>query len=62
MKARVDEDLCISCGLCEEVCPGVFEMGDDIALVKVDEVAEEDEDSCREAAEDCPVDAIEIDE
>ena len=25
----VDEDLCIGCGRCEELCPRVFEVGDD---------------------------------
>ena len=36
MKANVDQNLCSGCGLCEQVCPEVFEMGDDnIAKVKV---------------------------
>ncbi len=62
MKATVDEN-CIGCELCVETCPEVFEMGDEgLAEVKVDVVPEEVEDSCREAAEDCPVDAIQIEE
>jgi ferredoxin len=29
MKAIVDKDLCIGCGLCVDVCPEVFEMNAD---------------------------------
>ncbi len=62
MKAIVDEETCIGCGLCAETCPEVFEMGDDKARVKVDEVPANAVDSCREAAENCPVEAIKIEE
>lgn len=58
MKALVDKDLCTGCGLCCDICPGVFEMGDDVAVAITDEVADEDEAVCREAAESCPVSAI----
>ena len=60
MKAKVDEDLCTGCGLCVETCPEVFDMEDDIAVVKVDPVSGDAEDSCKDAAEECPVEAIEI--
>ena len=60
MKAVVDEDLCSGCGLCEETCPEVFEMKDELAVVKVDVVPPEAEDKCKEAAEDCPSEAISI--
>ncbi len=62
MKAIVDEETCIGCGLCAETCPEVFEMGDDKARTKVDEVPANAADSCREAAENCPVEAIKIEE
>ena len=62
MKAKVDADACTGCGLCEETCPEVFELSDDVAKVKVDVVPPEAQDSCREAAEDCPVEAISIEE
>ncbi len=62
MKATVNED-CIGCELCVETCPEVFEMSDEgLAEAKVDTVPEEAEDTCREAAEACPVDAIELEE
>jgi len=62
MKARVDADECIGCGLCQETCPEVFELKDDLAVVKVDPVPAEAEASCREAADSCPVEAITIEE
>jgi len=58
MNVVVDEDLCTGCGLCEETCPTVFSLENDIAKVIVDAVPSEDEVSCREAAEECPVEAI----
>lgn len=61
MKATVDRDTCISCGLCVSICPNVFEMDDeDIAIVKVDTIDVQDEEDAIEAADQCPVSAIEI--
>ncbi len=57
MKVRI-EDTCTACGLCCDTCPDVFEMGDDIARVKVAEVPAELEDSVQQAADECPVEAI----
>ncbi len=59
MKAVV-HDTCTSCGLCVDSCPEVFEMGSDQAQVKVDSVPSELEDAAQQAADECPVDAIEI--
>jgi ferredoxin len=60
MKARVDADACIGCGLCESTCPEVFKMDGDKAVVIGSSVASAAEDSCRKAADDCPVTAIVI--
>jgi ferredoxin len=62
MKAIVDQDACIGCGLCPDLCPEVFEMTGDKATVKTDTVPPEAEASCRNAMESCPVDAISIKE
>ena len=62
MRAKVDAELCTGCELCCETCPEVFEMGDDVAVVKIEEVPADAEDSAREAAEDCPSEAIIIEE
>ena len=49
--------------MCEDVCPEVFEMGDDgLAKVKVATVPPEAEDDCRAAADQCPSEAITIHE
>lgn len=62
MRVTVDDETCIGCGLCEETCPEVFEMNDDKARVKVDEVPEDIAKTCKEAVENCPVEAIEVEE
>ncbi len=57
MKVTI-EDTCTACGLCVDTCPDVFEMGDDIAQVIVDEVPEEHEEAVKQAAEECPSESI----
>ncbi|MDD4088113.1 MAG: ferredoxin [Tissierellia bacterium] len=61
MKANVDRDACISCGLCESICPDVFELDDEsISVVKVDPIPSEFEDCAKEAEAECPTDAIHV--
>ena len=61
MKAKVDKDNCSGCAVCVEVCPDVFELGEDNqAMVKVDPIPPEHEEACRDAADQCPTEAIEI--
>jgi ferredoxin len=64
VKVTVDEDLCTACGLCVDTCPEVFDLGDDddVAQVKVDVVPEEFEELCEQAAEECPSEAIIIED
>jgi len=59
MKAHVDKDTCIGCGLCPGICPVIFEMEDDgKAVASKDEVAEKLVSSAKDAEEQCPVGAI----
>lgn len=61
MKAHVDHDTCIGCGVCPSVCPEVFEMRDDgLSHVIVDTVPDGSEDAAKDAEESCPVDAITV--
>ncbi len=60
MKAVVDQEGCVGCGLCADTCPEVFEMDESVAKVIVETVPEEAEDSCREAASACPVEVITV--
>jgi len=57
MNVRI-EDTCISCGVCVDICPQVFEMGDDCAVTLVEKVPSTLIEKVEEAAYDCPVDAI----
>ena len=59
MKLRI-EDSCTACGLCVDTCPEVFEMGDEIAEVIVDNVPPELEETAQQATDECPVEAIVI--
>lgn len=61
VKAEVDKDTCIGCGLCPSVCPSVFDMGDDgKAEAIVDEVPSDDEAAAKDAESSCPVNAISV--
>ena len=55
------EDTCTACGLCVDTCPEVFDMGDEMAIVIVDEVPAEYEEAVQQAADECPVEAIIVD-
>ena len=62
MRVKIDDELCESCESCVEICPEIFQMIGDIAVTKMEEVPEELEEACREAADTCPMVAIIIEE
>ena len=55
----VDQDLCISCGLCISICEDVFSWNeDDKAEAIDDEIPEDLVEDVEEAVESCPTEAI----
>lgn len=63
MRAWIDRDGCISCGLCADTCPEAFRIADDgLAEVYVEEIPEDSEDMAQEAADGCPVSVIHVEE
>lgn len=62
MIVSIDDDSCVGCGTCVEICSEIFEMDGDLAAVKVHEVPENLRESCREAADACPVEAVIIED
>jgi len=61
MRPEVDESLCIGDGICVDICPEVFEMGDDnLAHVIDSNPGAGLDDRVREAADACPTSAITI--
>lgn len=58
MKPEIDDELCTGCGICETICPEVFEVGEDGLAHVINNHC--DDDCCIEAADNCPEEAIEI--
>ena len=59
MTAHVNGN-CIGCGLCPNLCPDIFTMTDEGVAAARDEIFPEQEAQVQEAAESCPVSAIEL--
>lgn len=58
MRAYVDQDVCIGCGLCAATCTEVFEMNDEGKAEAVADTTDENRDGVMEAIDNCPVSAI----
>ncbi len=58
MKFKVDQDLCIGCGACEDTCPEVFGLVDNTSQVKLNPVPEEFQSNALDAETGCPAEAI----
>lgn len=63
MKPTIDHELCIGDGICEDVCPEVFELREDgLAYVIAGEPEEGLWGKVEEACRECPTDAIMLEE
>lgn len=60
MKASIDRDGCIACGLCPELCPEVFRMADDGLAEVYAQPTPETLAAAEEAADSCPVSVITV--
>lgn len=62
MRATIDTDSCIACEHCVDTCPQIFEMQDGHSSVKVDPIPPDQEDCVSLAADNCPGEAIGVEE
>lgn len=60
MKAIVDQNLCTGCGICPDVCPAIFHLEGDKAQASPDPIPDGEIEACRDAADQCPVEAISL--
>ena len=63
MKVHVNTQVCAGFGVCVGLCPEVFGLHDDgYAIVLVNEVPPKLEDTVRQAVNQCPANAISLDD
>lgn len=56
------EDGCILCNVCVEISPEAFVLEDEHCYVRSDADLDEHEEAIRQAAIDCPVEVIHLEE
>ena len=54
----IDEEECVGCGSCEEICPEVFKLIEDTEKAEVIKPEGGPEDLIEEAMEACPSECI----
>ncbi len=59
-KVKVIQDKCIGCGRCVIIAPNTFELDLKTGKSKVKNIRGDSEEKIKEAEENCPVNAIEI--
>jgi ferredoxin len=58
MKVIIDEDECIACGTCFELCPEVFRMNEEREKAEVIPPEGGPQECIEEAIDSCPVSCI----
>jgi ferredoxin len=62
VKVTLDDEECIGCQSCIELCPDVFGFDDETEKAYVYEQYSEDEECIEDAAAACPVECIDVEE
>jgi ferredoxin len=62
MKVFINEEECIGCGSCVELCPEIFRMNEDKEKAEVTQPDGGSEECIEEAMDTCPVSCIHWDE
>jgi len=62
MTVQIDEDDCIGCGTCEEICPEVFKFNPDTEKAEVIMPEGGAEDLIQEAIDNCPASCISMED
>jgi len=58
-KVIIDEDECLGCEACVEICPGMFAFNEDTEKAYVIDGADDlDEEEVQDAIDSCPVECI----
>ena len=59
MAVSIDQEACIGCGVCESIYPDLFEMSGE-GKAKTKSVSSVDTDLAKDAASQCPTNAISV--
>ena len=57
-RVYIDEDECIGCGTCVEICEEVFNLNEETEKAEVIKPEDGPEDLIQEAIDSCPVECI----
>lgn len=58
MRAKVNKDVCIGCGMCTGIAESVFRIGDDGKAEAFADTNDENKSQVEDAVSSCPVSAI----
>lgn len=60
MKVFVDDELCVGCGMCADMCGEVFHLNEDLKSEVIAEPEPKLYDKIKECSDVCPVEAIKL--